>query len=309
MIVLASIRMEDRSMDLQQFRYVVAVAEERSFTRGAARCYVAQSGLSHQIKNLEDELGVALFTRTSRRVELTAAGSAFLEHARAALKASDRAAVEAAAAAGLVRGRLSVGVIPTVTAVDVSGALKAFRQVHPDVHIALQVAGSEELEQAIVAGDVDVAFLGLPENRAPRGVASRHLGSDRLVAIVSQDHPLRYRSEVSLEDLAQETFADFPAGTPARAESDLAFAAAGIHREVAFESMATGLTIDLVRQNLAVALLPARYAPHNPSVARIPIVNGPSRSEYLAWSSFHPSPPANAFIEIILGRQVERSGG
>ena len=281
---------------------MVAVAEEASFTRAAARCYVAQSGLSHQIKSLEQELGVALFHRTSRRVELSSAGTAFLNQARAALKAAERAAVDAAAAAGLIRGRLSVGVIPTVTAVDVSGALKAFRQAHPHVHIALQVAGSDELEKAITQGDVDVALLGLPETRQPRGVAFHHLGTDCLVAIVSQDHALASHAEVTLQDLAQETFADFPTGTPARAESDLAFAAAGIHREVAFESMATGLTIDLIRQNLAVALLPSRYAPHNPSLARIPINDGPSRSEYLAWSKFRPSPAADAFIEIILGK-------
>ncbi|MCU1409109.1 MAG: bacterial regulatory helix-turn-helix, lysR family protein [Microbacteriaceae bacterium] len=288
-------------MELQQLRYVVAVAEEASFTRAAARCYVAQSGLSHRIKSLEDELGVTLFNRTSRRVEVTAAGAAFVTSARESLKAADRAAADAAAATGQIRGQLGVGVIPTVTAVDVSGALKAFRQAHPHVHIALHVAGSDELEKAITQSDIDVGLLGLPESREPRGVTWRHLSSDRLVAIVSQDHKLARHSEITLQDLAQETFADFPAGTPARAESDLAFAAAGIHREVAFESMATGLTIDLIRQNLAVTLLPSRYAPHSPALARLTIIDGPSRSEYLAWSKFNPSPAALAFIDIVSG--------
>ncbi|WP_291053897.1 LysR family transcriptional regulator [Herbiconiux sp.] len=288
-------------MELQQLKYVVAVADEGSFTRAAARCYVAQSGLSHRIKSLEDELGVMLFNRTSRRVELTAAGSAFVASARESLKAADRAAIDAAAAAGQIRGRLGVGVIPTVTAVDISTALKAFRQAHPHVRIALHVAGSDELEEAITQGDIDVGLLGLPESRAPRGVAWRHLGSDQLVAIVSHDHRLAHHTEITLQDLANETFADFPAGTPARAESDLAFAAAGIHREVAFESMATGLTIDLIRQNLAIALLPSRYAPHNPALARLTIIDGPSRSEYLAWSTFNPSPAALAFIDILVG--------
>lgn len=288
-------------MELQQLRYVVAVAEEGSFTRAAARCFVAQSGLSHRIKSLEDELGVSLFSRTSRRVELTAAGAAFVKSARESLNAADRAAADASAAAGQIRGRLGVGVIPTVTAVDVSGALKAFHQAHPHVHVALQVGGSEELETAIIQGHMDVGLLGLPENREPRGVAWRNLGSDRLVAVVSHDHDLASNREITLRDLAQETFADFPTGTPARAESDLAFAAAGIHRDVAFESMAIGLTIDLIRENLAVALLPSRYAPHNPALARVPLMDGPSRTEYLAWSNFNPSPAAQAFLEIVSG--------
>lgn len=127
-------------MEFQQLRYVIALAEEASFTRAAARCHVVQSALSHQIKALENELGVALFARTSRRVELTAAGQAFLPAARASLEAAERAAEDAAAASGLIRGRLSIGVIPTVTAVDVPAALRTFRQAHPHVQIVLRVA-------------------------------------------------------------------------------------------------------------------------------------------------------------------------
>ncbi|MFJ4029369.1 LysR family transcriptional regulator [Paenarthrobacter sp. NPDC089989] len=286
-------------MELQQFRYVVAVAEEGNFTRAAARCFVVQSALSHQIKRLEEELGVTLFNRTSRRVELTAAGSAFVAAARTALIAAERAAVDAAAVAGHITGRLSVGVIPTVTAVDVSDLLQAFRTAHPQIHIMLQVGGSDELEASIARGDLDVGFLGLPENRQPKGVSWRHLGSDPLVAVTSQEHRLANAREVKLHDLAQETFADFPSGTPARDESDQAFAAANIHREVAFESMATDLTIDLIRHNLAVALLPAGYVPRHPALVSIPITDGPSRSEYVAWSSFNPSPATHAFLELI----------
>lgn len=149
-------------MELQQLRYVIAVAEEASFTRAAARCFVVQSALSHQVKALEKELGVTLFARTSRRVALTAAGSAFLPAARVSLEAAERAAADAAAATGQVRGRLTVGVIPTVTAVDVPAALGTFHRTHPQVRIALQVAGSDELESSIAHGDVDVGLLDSP---------------------------------------------------------------------------------------------------------------------------------------------------
>ncbi|MDO5863019.1 MULTISPECIES: LysR family transcriptional regulator [Paenarthrobacter] len=299
MLVITPIDMDHGWVELQQFRYVVAVAEDGNFTRAAARCFVVQSALSHQIKRLEDELGVKLFNRTSRRVELTAAGTAFLAAARTALNAAERAAVDAAAAAGHITGRLRVGVIPTVTAINVSASLQEFREAHPQIHVMLQAGGSDELEASITRGDLDVGFLGLPENRKPKGVSWRHLGSDPLVAVTSQEHRLANSREVKLCDLAQETFADFPGGTPARDESDHAFAAANIHREVAFESMATDLTVDLIRHNLAVALLPAGYVPRHPDLVSIPIADGPSRSEYVAWSRFNPSPATHAFLELI----------
>src|SRR5690606_27099302 len=118
-------------MELQQMRYVVAVAETNSFTRAAERCLVVQSALSHQIARLERELGARLFDRTSRRVRLTAAGAAFLPVARQCLAAADRAVAEVAAAIGEVRGPLRVGLIPTVAAVDVPSALAEFRRRHP----------------------------------------------------------------------------------------------------------------------------------------------------------------------------------
>jgi DNA-binding transcriptional LysR family regulator len=284
-------------MELRQLRYVVAVAEEASFTRAAARCFVVQSALSHQIKALEKELGVTLFARTSRRVELTAAGEAFLPAARASLESAERAAADAAAVTGQLRGQLRVGVIPTTTAIDVPAALGTFRRSHPAVRIALRVAASDVIEAALAEGDLDVGLLGLPESRPPRGVAWRLLATDQHVAVLSSEHHLATRSELELGDLAAETFADFPPQSPGRAQSDLAFAAAGLHRDVAFEAMSADHLIGLVRQNLAVTLLPSRYAPVEPGLVAIPVTDGPSRAEYLAWSDFNPSPAARAFID------------
>ncbi|GAA3230784.1 hypothetical protein GCM10020256_44770 [Streptomyces thermocoprophilus] len=128
-------------MELQQMRYVVAVAETNSFTRAAQRCLVVQSALSHQIARLEQELGAKLFERTTRRVRLTPAGAAFLPAARQCLEAAERAVVEVAAAVGEVRGRLSVGLIPSVAAVDIPRALRDYRQRYPQVRISLRVGG------------------------------------------------------------------------------------------------------------------------------------------------------------------------
>ncbi|MDR2996560.1 MAG: LysR family transcriptional regulator, partial [Microbacterium sp.] len=228
-------------MEFQQMRYVIAVAEERSFTRAAERCLVVQSALSHQIKALERELGVRLFARTSRRVEITAAGEAFLVEARASLAAAARAMSEAAAAGGRISGTLTVGVIPTVTAIDVPAVLGRFHRAHPEVRIRLRGGGSDEFIAAIVAGSMDVAVLGLPDSTPPKGVAARVLVRENLVAVVAGEHPLAGRGRLRLDELAGEAFVDFPEGTPGRIQSDLAFEAAGIHREVMFEAMDTAL--------------------------------------------------------------------
>jgi DNA-binding transcriptional LysR family regulator len=287
-------------MELQQMRYVVAVAEEKNFTRAAERCFVVQSSLSHQVKALEHELGVTLFARSSRRVELTAAGDAFLAHARASLEAAERAVAEAAAANGQIRGTLTIGVIPTVTTIDIPAALGRFHRTHPAVRISLKGGGSDEFIAAISAGNMDVAVLGLPDSTPPTGVNTHVLARERLVAVVSSAHPLSGQRKLRLADLADEAFVDFPKGTPGRVPSDLAFQAAGIHREVTFEAMSTDLILNLVRQGLVIALLSPAVIPTSADDLRtIPITAGPTRIEYLAWSNFNPAPAAKAFLDSL----------
>ena len=122
----------------------MAIAEEQSFTRAAQRCFVVQSALSRQIKSLESELGVRLFARTSRKVEVTPAGEAFVKQARLCLQAAERAKASAAAAHGQIRGSLTIGVIPTVTAVDIAAVLGAFRRSYPEVGMHVRTGGSDE---------------------------------------------------------------------------------------------------------------------------------------------------------------------
>lgn len=280
-------------------RYVVAIAEEKNFTRAAERCFVVQSSLSHQIKALEHELGVTLFARSSRRVELTAAGEAFLVQARASLDAAERAVADAAAATGQIRGTLTVGLIPTVTAIDIPAALGEFHRAHPSVRIRLRGGGSDEFIAAISAGAMDVAVLGLPDSAPPAGVNARVLARERLVAVVSAEHPLAGRRRLRLDDLADETFVDFPEGTPGRVPSDLAFQAAGVQRDVAFEAVSTDLILDLVRQGLVIALLSPAVIPDTSDLRTIPVSAGPTRIEYLAWSTFNPAPAALAFLDTL----------
>ncbi|MFD7059977.1 LysR family transcriptional regulator [Streptomyces sp. NPDC059906] len=286
-------------MELQQMRYVLAVAETLSFTRAAERCLVVQSALSHQIARLEQELGTKLFERTTRRVRLTPAGEAFLPAARQCLAAAERAVVEVAAAIGEVRGQLSVGVIPSVAAVDIPGTLRDFRRRYPKVRISLRVGASDELVEQVREGGLEVAFLGLPPAVRPEGVKSHVIGHDRLVAVVAPDHPLADEGPVDLRRLSSEEFVDLPAKTAGRIQSDLAFSAAGLTRDVAFEVTNADFLARLVGQGLGVAMLPAAYVPQLSGVTTIQVTDAPARVEYVVWTPDSRTPAATAFLRLI----------
>ena len=156
------------------------MAEERNFTRAAARLYVAQSGLSATIRSLERWLGAALFSRTTRHVELTAAGSALLGEAQRTLAAAD-AAVEAVAAVGdLQRGLLTLGIMQASSLFDLAGPLARYEAAYPGIEPRLQQASSEELGQLLSDHSVDVIFRTESGERS-RGIASILLVQSPLV--------------------------------------------------------------------------------------------------------------------------------
>lgn len=256
---------------------------------------MVQSSLSHQIARLEHEVGARLFHRTSRHVSLTAAGAAFLPAARQCLEAADRARAEVAAATGAIRGPLSVGVIPTVAAIDVPTALRDYHDQHPQVRVSLTTAASDELIDRVADGRCDIAFLGLPTGTTINSVRHHLLARDHHVAVMAPGHRLADAKQLRLEQLADEDFIDFPSGSPGRTQSDQAFAACGLSREVAFEVLDIHLIARLVREQFGLALLPSAFAPQLPDLVAIPVTNAPSRSEYLIWN--HPTPAAVAFIQ------------
>src|SRR3954449_11885995 len=191
-------------MDLRQLEYFVAVAEERSFTKAAARCHVVQSALSYQIARLEREHGVTLFHRTSRSVRLAPAGELLLPHARALLRGAEVARAELDAFAGVVTGRLRLGMVSTAGrgVPLVEGTLLAFHERHPAVEIAVQDTGSRSMAEQARTRQLDLAFVGLFAEQVPPGLVHHLLADEALVAVVAPTHPLAGRAGVSLADLA-----------------------------------------------------------------------------------------------------------
>ncbi|MCZ1016220.1 LysR family transcriptional regulator [Streptomyces noursei] len=283
-------------MELQQMRYVVAVAETGGFTRAAERCHVVQSALSHQIARLEKELGARLFHRTSRSVRLTAAGEAFVPVARQTLQAAERARAEVEAVTGEVRGRLAVGAISTVSALDLARELGAFHAAYPKVQVSLQMEMSDPLLERVREGALDVAFVGLVPGARTVGVREKVLARGELVAVVPPEHPLAGREWTTLGRVARETLVDFTAGSAARRQREEAFRAAGLTAEVAFEVTTVEFLAELVRAGLGVGMVPEAFAGRLAGLRTVRVRPAPERTERVVWSGLGPSPAAAAFL-------------
>jgi DNA-binding transcriptional LysR family regulator len=193
-------------MELRHLRYFCAVAEEQSFTLAARRLHVSQSGVSGQVRDLEQELGVALFRRNQRSVSLTAEGSAFLSEAREILDRSDRA-VEMVAQAGKGRcGKLKVGLCGPATAPFLPRLIREFRKREPGILLSLRDLDPAHQPEALVNGQIDVGFTrGIPA--LFRGtLASEVFFRESLVAVLPQGHRLENSDAISLKDLASDRF-------------------------------------------------------------------------------------------------------
>ncbi|MEW1860300.1 MULTISPECIES: LysR family transcriptional regulator [unclassified Streptomyces] len=246
-------------MDLRQLEYFVAVAEEQNFTRAAERVHISQSGVSAQVRRLEQELGAELFDRSARAVTLTVAGKAALAHARAALAAVGAVTQAVGEVTEVIRGRLAVGMVIGCTLTPLFDALAGFHRAHPGVEIALLEENSERLVEQVRSGALDLALVGTA-SAAPDGLEALTLISERLVAAVPPDHPLAGRRRLALRDVTAYPIICMPPGTGLRTVFDRACAAGGLHPVIAFQASAADAIADLAARGLGVGVLSASMA-------------------------------------------------
>lgn len=285
-VLIKTISFHDKSMNLKQIRFALAVAHEQNFTRAALRCHTVQSALSHQIAKLEEELGSTLFERTSRQVKLTAAGRAFLAPAEKLLAAQAELLDTMEALKGELSGTLTVGTISTLNAIDVVGQLARFTQRYPLVNIRLYVGMSEKILEDVQQSRTDVAFVGLwPGDKSIIKLPHRQLCDEPLVALISQQHAYAKSETVSLSELAQVPLVDFYAGSGARRQTDNAFKEAGVTRHVSFEIDHIEWLENIVRRSLAVGIVPLSRIQPGSDLISIPIDNAPRRQVFCVWQT------------------------
>jgi len=194
-------------MELRHLRYFVAVAEELHFGRAAARLHIAQPPLSQQIRQLEGELGVVLFTRTRRHVELTPAGRAFLDEARGVLAGAEQAVRTAQRASRGEIGQLAIGFVPSADLDILPRVLRVWKARFPDVEITLHSLLSGAQVEALHAGRIQVGFVRLPVDES--GLVVERIQREPLVAALSRGHRLARSARVRLADLAGDTMVLF----------------------------------------------------------------------------------------------------
>jgi DNA-binding transcriptional LysR family regulator len=221
-------------MELRQLQHFVAVAEEQQFTRAARRVNIVQSALSSSIRTLEQELQARLFVRTTRRVQLTPAGRAFLGKAREALDAIEAARALVAEVEGLTAGSLAIGTVHSLPAfLDLPSLIARFHATRPGIEVRLRQGDAPGLLDQVRTGRLDLAFLPLID--PPGDLETRIVACEDLVAVVPAAHPLAGGDEVGLGELCRHPFVDFDLGWGTRALVDRAFLRAGLQRHTAFE--------------------------------------------------------------------------
>ena len=301
-------------MELRQLQYLVAVAEEASFTRAAQRVHISQSGVSAQVRQLEHELGAELCDRSARAATLTRAGEAALGHAREALAAAAAMRQAVDDVNGLLRGRLTVGMVTACTITGLFDALDAFHRAHPGVVVTLLEHSSAELTARVRAGAIDVALVGVA-GEAPEGLAALPIVSERLVAAFPASGETAGRvhavssgaSSLTLDDLTRLPLICMPAGTGIRTALDLACAARGLQVTVALEASAASVLADLAVRGLGVAILSESMAAAAADRLRAVPIDDCDTPALLAliWK---PSPPA-AVAELVRHCRRAFAGG
>jgi LysR family hydrogen peroxide-inducible transcriptional activator len=190
-------------MELNQLRYAVAIADTGNFTRAAERSNVTQPSLSQQILNLEREIGHKLFHRLGRKAVLTEAGAVFLERARRILFEIENASKELSDHPSLDR-RITVGAIPTVAPYLLVPLIAFCREHHPNLTIHVREDFRGDLVRAVIDGDLDLAIVSQPVK--DHRLSVEPLMTEPLLLIVGKNHPFASRSEINVNDLAEETF-------------------------------------------------------------------------------------------------------
>ncbi len=297
-------------MELRQLAYFVAVVDRAGFTAAAAELHVAQPGVSAQVRQLERELGVALFDRSGRRVRLTAAGAAVLPYARAALAAADAARLAADELAGLVRGRVAVGMVVACTAVGVLELLSGFRRRHPGIEVSLTEASSDDLVERLREGSLDLAWVAVgPQD--PPGLTLQVLADEAIVAAVAPGDPLAGRDRLEVGELAGRPLVCLPAGSAVRACLAAACRAAGLVPQVALEASDPRMVAQLAARGLGVGILPeSTAAALAPALRAVPVASPHLRGRVaLAWRAAGPAgPAARALIAFARSGGVDAGG-
>ncbi|MGN6320318.1 MAG: LysR substrate-binding domain-containing protein [Dyella sp.] len=294
------------NIELRHLRYFVAVADTLHFGKAAERLGMSQPPLSQQIRQLEDAVGARLLTRTNRRVALTEPGRVFLAEAREILARTDHAVDLVRRAQRGELGELRIGFTrSTPLSQDIPGAIFAFRQRFPAVHLQLEEMNSLQQIDALLERRLQVGILR--PGTLPKTLLSKRLFRDPLVAVVRSDHPVlqrvNTRGKLSMKMLAQEPFVVFSrsAGAGVREQVMNLCREAGFAPRISQEAREASTIIGLVAAGFGVAILPQSCDHiHVEGVTYVPLAEANAMSEiHVVYRDDERSPLVPRFVQLL----------
>lgn len=277
-------------MSLHKFSVFAAVVELGSLTKAAEQLGLTQSAVSHALTSLEQEFGFSILTRSRSGVRVTSNGERVLAYMREMLRWHEQMQQEVAAINGVQTGTVRIGTFTSVSTQWLPGILKSFQDRFPGVEIRLSEGYYDEIEQWVLAGEVDLGFVSLPTMAACEGYP---LKKDRMLLIVPSDHPLACQDTVAVEQLAEEPFIMPTVGC----DNDIRriFQAGKLEPKVKYELGDDHAIIAMVANGLGVSILPEMILFRLPANIRaIPLQGAHYRTIGIAAASLDALSPAAA---------------
>jgi LysR family hydrogen peroxide-inducible transcriptional activator len=256
-------------MEFHQLRYICAIADTASFSRAAERCQVAQPSLSQQVLKLEEDLGAKLFDRLGRSVRLTEAGRAFLPHARAIVAHMESARTSVAVQRADLRGKVAVGVIPTIAPYLMPRATAAFAKKYPEARLRIVEATTPVLIEGLRTLSIDLAILALPLRH--KDLELFPLRREPLFAVLPKDHPRADAASIALRELRGSSFVMLRDGHCFRDLSLNVCAQARVTPRIAFESDQFSSVLGMVAAGVGVTIVPEMAVDRNAGCRYVPL--------------------------------------
>ncbi|MGN7477539.1 LysR family transcriptional regulator [Solibacillus silvestris] len=289
-------------MELRQLRYFVEVAEREHISEAAVHLHVAQSAISRQIANLEEELGTALFERVGRNVKLTPIGKIFLEHSIAALKAIDFAAKQVEEYLDPAKGTIKVGFPTSLASYVLPTVISAFKKEYPDVSFHLRQGSYKYLIDAVKNRELNLALLG-PLPPKDEAINTTVLFSESIHALLPAVHQLAKRESINLVDLRNDHFVLFPEGYILNKVAVDACRSVGFMPKITSEGEDMDALKGLVAAGIGVTLLPesSLYDSTPRMTVKMPIASPSLRRTVgiIASSTRELAPSEQVFVDFV----------
>ncbi|MFD0694763.1 LysR family transcriptional regulator [Paenibacillus sp. GCM10027628] len=289
-------------MELRQLQYAIQIAVERNFSRAAEKLHIAQPSLSQQLSKLEKEIGVLLFQRSTNSVELTHAGSLFVEKSQKILDMVEQLKKEMEDISQMKKGRLVVGSMPITGSTILPFVVPAFQAAYPDIEISLVEETSANLETLTSNGQTDISLLSLPLRED--SLVYETLLEEEIVLAVPPQHALAASKEpIRIEQLEGEAFIALKKGQGFRKLTLDLCQQAGIAPNIVFESSNMETVQSLVAAGMGIAFVPyliSRRSFSELAPVHLPLAGRPARTLVIAYKKGrYISKAAEAFISTM----------